>query len=48
MAKMPLPQITEHTMKRIFLAALLGLACSASQAAGQSGQSAVSNASANL
>lgn len=38
-------------MKRIFLAALLGLACSAGQAAGhagQSGQSAVSNASANL
>lgn len=32
-------------MKRIILAALLGLACSASQAAGQS---ALSNASANL
>ncbi len=34
-------------MKRIFLAALLGLACSASQAAGN-GQSDLSNASANL
>ncbi|MCC2957458.1 hypothetical protein LK542_17720 [Massilia sp. IC2-477] len=38
-------------MKRIILATLLGLACAATQAAGhagQSGQSAVSNASANL
>jgi hypothetical protein len=35
-------------MKRLLLAALLGLACSASHATGQSGQSAVSNASANL
>ena len=35
-------------MKRILLAALLGLACSASQAAGHAGQSELSNASANL
>lgn len=35
-------------MKRLFFLALLGFACSTAQAAGQSGQSAVSNASANL
>jgi hypothetical protein len=35
-------------MKRLFLAALLGLACTATQAAGHAGQSELSNASANL
>lgn len=35
-------------MKRIFLAALLGLACTAGQARGHAGQSELSNASANL
>lgn len=35
-------------MKRLFLACLLGLACTATQAAGHAGQSALSNASANL
>lgn len=35
-------------MKRIFLAALLGLVCAASQANGHAGQSELSNASANL
>ncbi|MGI4843176.1 MAG: hypothetical protein ACRYF7_07650 [Janthinobacterium lividum] len=35
-------------MKRLILAALLGLACTATQATGHAGQSELSNASANL
>ena len=35
-------------MKRLLLAALLGLACTATHAAGHAGQSELSNASANL
>ncbi len=35
-------------MKRLLFAALLGLACSATHAAGHAGQSELSNASANL
>ena len=35
-------------MKRLLLAVLLGLACTASHAAGHAGQSELSNASANL
>lgn len=50
LAMMPALSNRESIMKRILLAALLGLACTASQAIGhgQSSQSALSHASANL